>query len=228
MKRQMTAALTAPYSGMAAADAAQPQARSFDPIEFSARLAVGIVFTLFAIRIASDFFATGRMTGPLLLASESLVVVLTIVRRNACLVDRSWRTRVLTAVSMAGPPLVYPAHVTALAPEAITVAISAVGLLVVIAGKLSLGRSFGLLPANRGIVSSGCYRVLRHPIYLGYLITHIAFVAANPTAWNITLIVVSDLALLRRAVYEERTLARDPEYREYIERVRWRIVPAVF
>jgi protein-S-isoprenylcysteine O-methyltransferase Ste14 len=77
-------------------------------------------------------------------------------------------------------------------------------------------------------VSSGCYRVLRHPIYLGYLITHVAFVAANPTAWNITLIVVSDLALLRRAVYEERTLARDPEYREYIERVRWRIVPAVF
>jgi protein-S-isoprenylcysteine O-methyltransferase Ste14 len=228
MKRQMTAALTAPYSGMAAVDAAEPQARSFDPIEFSARLAVGIVFTLFAIRIAADFFATGRMTGPLLLASESLVVVLTIARRSAYLVDRTWRTRVLTAVSMAGPPLVYPAHVTALAPEAITVAVSAVGLLVVIAGKLSLGRSFGLLPANRGIVSSGCYRVLRHPIYLGYLITHVAFVAANPTSWTIALIVVSDAALLRRAVYEERTLAQDAEYRQYMQGVRWRIVPGVF
>jgi len=228
MKRQMTAALTAPYSGMAAVDGAESQARSFDPIEFSARLAVGIVFTLFAIRILVDFLVTGRMTGPLLLASESLVVVFTVFRRSAYFVDRSWQTRVLTSVSMAGPPLVYPAHVTALAPEAITVAISAVGLLVVIAGKLSLGRSFGLLPANRGVVSRGCYRVLRHPIYLGYLITHIAFVAANPTAWNMTLLLVSDAALLRRAVYEERTLARDPEYREYMQRVRWRIVPALF
>ena len=60
--------------------------------------------------------------------------------------------------------------------------ISAVGLIVVIVGKMSLGRSFGLMPANRGIVSTGLYRVVRHPIYLGYLITHVGFVAANPTA----------------------------------------------
>ena len=228
MKRDMTAALTSPYPAISAVDPAAPQARLFDPVEFSARLATGIVFTLFAIRIATDYLTTGRMTGLLLLASESLVVVLTIARRSACTVDRTWWTRVLTTMSMAGPPLVFPANVTALAPEAVTVAISAVGLLVVIGGKLSLGRSFGLLPANRGIVSSGCYRVLRHPIYLGYLITHVAFVAANPTVWNITLILLSDAALLRRAVYEERTLAQDPEYRDYMQRVRWRIMPAVF
>ena len=229
MKREMSAVLTAPYSAIAGSGAdAVPQARLFDPIEFSARLATGIVFTLFAIRIGTDYMTTGRMTGLLLLASESLVVVLTIARRSAGIVDRSWWTRVLTTMSMAGPPLVYPAHVAALAPEAVTVAISAVGLLVVLAGKLSLGRSFGLLPANRGIVSSGCYRVLRHPISLGYLITHVAFFAANPTAWNITLILLSDAALLRRAVYEERTLAQDPDYREYMQRVRWRIVPAIF
>jgi len=137
-------------------------------------------------------------------------------------------TRVLTLLSMAGPPLVYPTHLIPFAPEAITVTVSAVGLLVVIAGKLSLGRSFGLLPANRGIVSTGCYRILRHPIYLGYLITHVAFVAANPTAWNATLLLVSDAALLRRAIYEERTLARDPEYRDYMQRVRWRVIPSVF
>ena len=228
MKRQMMAALPSPYPSVAMETTAEAHVRPFDPVEFSARLAVGIVFTLFAIRIARDAIATGHMTGVLLLASESLVVVLTIARRTACIVDRSWKTRALTLLSMAGPPLVYPAHVMPLAPEAITVTVSAVGLLVVIAGKLSLGRSFGLLPANRGIVSSGCYRVLRHPIYLGYLITHVAFVAANPSAWNISLILVSDLALLVRAVYEERILARDPEYREYMDRVRWRIVPSLF
>jgi len=33
---------------------------------------------------------------------------------------------------------------------------------------------------------------------------------------------------VKRAVYEERILAKDPEYREYMERVRWRIVPSLF
>lgn len=229
MKRETTAVLPLPYPAMAEVGAAvSPRERLFDPLDFTARLVVGIVFTLFAIRIGTDAIETGRMTGLLLLASESLVVVLTIARRSACIVDRAWRTRILTVMSMIGPPLVRPSYVPALAPEVVTVAISAVGLLVVIAGKLSLGRSFGLLPANRGIVCSGCYRVLRHPIYLGYLITHVAFVAANPIAWNIVLIVVSDVALLRRAVYEERTLGNDPQYRDYMEQVRWRILPGVF
>ena len=93
---------------------------------------------------------------------------------------------------------------------------------------MSLGRSFGLIPANRGIVSTGLYRLVRHPIYLGYLITHVAFVAANPTLWNLALLLTADIALLARAVCEERTLARDDAYRHYQTRVRWRVVPGLF
>jgi hypothetical protein len=39
---------------------------------------------------------------------------------------------------------------------------------------------------------------------------------------------LSDLALLMRAKCEEQTLARDPAYRAYLERVRWRVVPGAF
>jgi hypothetical protein len=46
--------------------------------------------------------------------------------------------------------------------------------------------------------------------------------------WNVALLVTADLALLTRAVCEEQTLARAPEYRAYQERVRWRVVPGVF
>jgi protein-S-isoprenylcysteine O-methyltransferase Ste14 len=95
-------------------------------------------------------------------------------------------------------------------------------------GKLSLGRSFGLIPANRGIVSTGLYRIVRHPIYLGYLLTHVGFVAANPADWNLFILAAADIALMMRAVREERTLAQDPAYRDYMQRVRWRIVPGVF
>jgi protein-S-isoprenylcysteine O-methyltransferase Ste14 len=164
----------------------------------------------------------------LLVASEALVVVLTVFRRPSQTVDRSVRAHIVTTLSLMGPSLVMPTSVSALLPEIATVVVSACGLLVVICGKLSLGRSFGLMPANRGVVSSGLYRLVRHPIYMGYLITHTGFVAANPTIWNVMTLVGADAALLVRAVCEERTLALDPAYRAYQGRVRWRVLPGVF
>ena len=44
----------------------------------------------------------------------------------------------------------------------------------VIAGKITLGRSFGIVPANRGVVTAG-RTLVRHPIYTGYLVSHLAF-----------------------------------------------------
>ncbi len=84
------------------------------------------------------------------------------------------------------------------------------------------------MPANRGIVSTGLYGLVRHPIYLGYLITHAGFLLAHPTPWNFGVLVVSDLALMTRAICEEETLARADEYRAYQQRVRWRVVPGLF
>ena len=192
------------------------------------KAAIVALFTMMAVRLGMDFLETGRVTGLLLVASEALVVVLTVFRRDALVVDRSIRARALTAIALMGPPLVRPAHVAPFASEAITVGVSAIGLLIVIAGKMSLGRSFGLMPANRGIVSTGLYRLVRHPIYLGYLITHVAYLAANPTPWNFAVLVTADVGLLARAVCEEGTLARDPEYVAYQSRVRWRVVPGLF
>jgi protein-S-isoprenylcysteine O-methyltransferase Ste14 len=199
-----------------------------DLADLAGKTAIVALFTMMAVRLGMDYLETGRLTGLLLVASEALVVVLTVFRRDALTVDRSVRARVLTAIALMGPPLVRPAHVSPIAPEAITVGVSAIGLLIVIAGKMSLGRSFGLMPANRGIVSTGLYRLVRHPIYLGYLVTHLAYVAANPTLWNLAVLVVADLGLLARAVCEEGTLARDPEYVAYQARVRWRVVPGLF
>jgi protein-S-isoprenylcysteine O-methyltransferase Ste14 len=193
-----------------------------------ARAVIVLLFSMMAVRFAGDFLATGRVTGLLLLVSEALVVVLTVVRRSAAAVDRSARARLLTVLSMLGPPLLQPAHVAALLPQTLTVAASAAGLAIVIAGKLTLGRSFGLMPANRGVVSSGIYRIVRHPIYLGYLITHVAFLVATPSAWNIAALFAADAALLARAVCEEQTLSRDERYRTYQQTVRWRVCPGIF
>src|SRR4029453_2816222 len=107
---------------------------------------------------------------------------------------------VATTLSLTGLPLVRAADGGALAPDMITALISGVGLLVVIAGKVALGRSFGIAPANRGIVARGPYGFLPHPIYSGYIVTHIAFAIAHPSSWNLFILVIADGALVVRAL----------------------------
>ncbi len=177
-----------------------------DPREVLSKVVLAGLMLALAYRVALDFLATGRITGLLLLISELLVVVLTVARRGATDVDRRWKTRIVTAVSVAGPPLVRPALGIQLAPDALTAVVSISGLLFLIAGKLSLGRSFGLVPANRGIVRSGVYRLVRHPIYAGYLVSHAAFVVGHFSLWNAALLGAADLALVIRAVYRGRNL----------------------
>jgi len=201
-------------------------AQAVSSAELLSRAAIVVLFTMMATRIGLDFIETRRMTGLLLLASEALVVVLTVFRRPTATVDRSPRARVLMTASLLGPFLVSPSA-RSFAPEIATVLLSACGLCVVIAGKLSLGRSFGLMPANRGIVSTGLYRVVRHPIYLGYLISHVGFLLANSSLINLVVFLGADTMLMIRAVYEERVLAREAEYREYQQKVRWRVVPGL-
>lgn len=223
--RGLAVALNLPLNGRSSVDFAA-QARLLG--DLAARAAIIVLFSMMAIRFGSDFLQTGRVTGLFLLLSETLVVVLTVMRRSAAVIDRSIRARMLTTISMVGPPLLVPGAGAALAPELTTVALSTAGLCVVIAGKITLGRSFALLPANRGVVSSGVYGVVRHPIYMGYLVTHVAFLVASPSLFNLVALLVADAALLARAACEEQTLALDPQYRKYQTRVRWRVAPGLF
>lgn len=224
-----TVPLTLPARGLAGVRQATRAVARTPPRELLAKAAIVTMFSAMAFRLASDWIATGRMTGMLLVASEGLVVALTLVRRSAGDVDRSWKARLLTGFSTFGPSLVVRFAAAAVrAPEPLTVAVSCAGLLIVVTGKLSIGRSFGLAPANRGIVSTGMYRFVRHPIYLGYLITHSGFLLANPAGWNLLVLAAADIALMLRAVREEETLTKDEAYRAYTTRVRWRIIPGLF
>jgi len=193
-----------------------------------ARVIVGALFALMSLNIFADVAHTGHVTGLLLLASESMVVVLTVIRRKARIVHRSVFAAVTTTLSLAGPPMLRATAAPGLAPDVATAFVSGLGLAVVIAGKIALGRSFGIAPANRGIVARGPYNVVRHPIYAGYLVTHVAFLVAHPTVWNVAVALVADTALILRALLEERVLAADGEYRAYCQRVGWHLVPLVF
>jgi protein-S-isoprenylcysteine O-methyltransferase Ste14 len=193
-----------------------------------ARTVVCVLFTLLSVNLFLDWARTGHITGLLLLASELSVVVLTVVRRRACIVDRSSLAAIVTAISVAGPPLLRASTEPGLLPDTATAAISALGLMVVVIGKITLGRSFGIAPANRGVVVAGPYAFVRHPIYTGYVITHVAFLLAHPTALNISILAITDTALIVRALAEERVLGGDALYQSYCRRVSWHLVPGLY
>jgi len=193
-----------------------------------ARVAIGGLFSMLCVNIFAEYMRTGHFTGLLLLAGESLVVVLTIVRRRARIVDRSIAAAGLTMMSLAGPFLLSAGGGSPLVSDVATATVSGLGLALVVVAKMALGRSFGLAPANRGVVVRGPYTLVRHPIYTGYLVTHVGFLMAHPTAQNLAVVLIADAALILRALMEERVLSADTLYQQYCRRVGWHLVPGVF
>ena len=55
-----------------------------------------------------------------------------------------------------------------------------VGFLIVVLATVELGTSIGISPANRGLVRSGIYRYIKHPMYLGYVVSEFGLVLLNP------------------------------------------------
>lgn len=103
-----------------------------------------------------------------------------------------------------------------------------VGTLLATAAVISLGRSFGIVAANRGVRTSGFYRFVRHPLYGSYMVGYIGFLLGNLSVLNALLIILTVACQYARAVAEERILLRDPAYQAYAQQVRRRFIPYIF
>jgi protein-S-isoprenylcysteine O-methyltransferase Ste14 len=91
-----------------------------------------------------------------------------------------------------------------------------------------LGRNFSIFPQARGLVTSGPYRVVRHPLYLGEIVAAIALALLHlgPVAAGAVMAWIP--IQVYRALVEERVLAvTHPEYESYRQRVR-RLVPGLW
>ena len=217
-----------PLAGSGAVRLGRHQAQLMVVGDFVARAVLVGLYLLLTRNLLADFLTTGRLTGLLLLVGESLVLVFTVIRRRALIVDRSPLSILVTVLSVAGPPLARAVVGAGLVPDIVTTVASAAGLSIIIVAKLTIGRSFGIIPANRGVVVRGLYGVVRHPIYAGYLVTHLAFMLAHPIPRNIAVLLIADAALVVRALREERLLASDSAYQAYCRRVSWHLIPGIF
>jgi protein-S-isoprenylcysteine O-methyltransferase Ste14 len=132
------------------------------------------------------------------------------------------------AASGTALPLMVAAGGKPLMPAAVTLVIMLAGFGLSFWAKLLLRRSFGLVAANRGVKKGGPYGIVRHPMYLGYLIAQVGFLISNPILWNLVVYSTAFLSQLIRIGAEERILMEDAAYRAHALKVRYRLIPGVF
>jgi len=106
--------------------------------------------------------------------------------------------------------------------------VQVVGLFLVTVCLLNLGKSFGVVAANRGLKVRGPYRVVRHPVYASHLVTQLGFVLANPGLANAAVVLTVTLFQVLRIRAEERVLTETADYVSYARTVRWRLLPGVY
>jgi len=83
--------------------------------------------------------------------------------------------------------------------------------------------------ADQTVVTTGPYRVVRHPMYSGALVMMAGTALALASYWALASVGVLLAALVARLVDEERFLSATlPGYRAYVARTRARLVPFVW
>ncbi|MHB0857659.1 MAG: methyltransferase family protein [Anaerolineae bacterium] len=87
------------------------------------------------------------------------------------------------------------------------------------------------IQTDRGhtVVSTGPYALVRHPGYLGASVAQLAMPLALSSWWAMLPALVTLAVLVVRTTLEDRTLQAElPGYREYAQRVRYRLLPGVW
>jgi protein-S-isoprenylcysteine O-methyltransferase Ste14 len=97
-----------------------------------------------------------------------------------------------------------------------------------LASLLALGRRFGVRPALRGLTTKGPYRLVRHPMYLAYVLADIGYNLQESNVGTGALVAAGWAALLYRIRAEERLLSHHPGWPVYAASVRRRLLPGVW
>lgn len=94
-------------------------------------------------------------------------------------------------------------------------------------GTLALGVRFSNL-SNKGIVARGPYKFIRHPAYaaknIAWWFEHLQYMKGFK---NFLPLVCWNIVYTLRALTEERHLMKDPEYKAYCKKVKYRFIPGI-
>jgi protein-S-isoprenylcysteine O-methyltransferase Ste14 len=184
------------------------------------------LYILFAIANTKSFLANPRLSVLLIVLMETIVAFFLIIRRDPDETRHTWQTWTTTTFGTLAPTLFRPIEATADLMLGDILQIG--GFVMQIAALLCLSRSFGLLPAYRGVKSYGPYSWVRHPLYTAYVISFIGYWINNQSLNNASIVLLGSAFLVMRIYYEEALLVKYADYRRYANRIRWRLVPSIW
>lgn len=169
---------------------------------------------------------THSLTNVFFAAEQALLIGMFLTRRRTDTTSqRPWDWFVAAIGGWAA--LAMRPHEIGGAAEGVGAAIQVVGLAFLIVCFLTIGKSFGVVAANRGLKVHGPYRIVRHPIYFSHAVTQVGFIVANPWWPNVALFATIMVFQILRIRAEERVLAATSDYAGYRSAVRWRLIPGV-
>jgi len=87
------------------------------------------------------------------------------------------------------------------------------------------------IQTDRGhvVCDSGPYRIVRHPGYAGNLVALPGMVLALSSMWTLIPTAVALIIAVIRTALEDQTLQEElPGYRDYAQRVRYRLIPGIY
>ncbi|RDK03547.1 isoprenylcysteine carboxyl methyltransferase [Paraburkholderia lacunae] len=198
-------------------------------VEVLTRVGAALMLSFFAYGAVVQWRAVPtRITLLLVVVGAFLTVGLSLFARVPT--KRDWRP--FTFICSIGGTFYFLAVQLApgvqLVPEMIGASLQLLGIIWQLFAKMSLRRSFGILPANRGVVSRGAYRFVRHPMYVGYFLMDTGFLLVNFGIQNMMVYGCQFVLQIVRIVREEQLLSADDNYRIYRSKVRYRVIPGVF
>jgi protein-S-isoprenylcysteine O-methyltransferase Ste14 len=194
-------------------------------IKIFANVVVVVGLGLLAWASYLKYHNTGSINWLGLLIVNSIMVAMYVAKRDATSITQSPFLWLLAFAGTCLPLILRPTAPSI--PFSIGTIVQLVGIVAIVASMLSLRRSFGIVPAHRGIRTGGLYNFVRHPLYASELVWFLGFAIDNPSGWNIGLWLCDCALQFSRACAEERFLSVDPVYSQYRARVKYRLLPLV-
>jgi protein-S-isoprenylcysteine O-methyltransferase Ste14 len=103
------------------------------------------------------------------------------------------------------------------------------GVAMLVVSQNSYAAATVRVEAGQEVVSTGLYALVRHPMYIGNLITMVGIPLALASYWGLVFVVPGLIVLALRIRDEEKLLQQELDgYREYTQKVRYRLVPCMW
>lgn len=185
---------------------------------------LGLLWMTFAYAHMQRYLQTWELQLILFCIAETITVGFFIFRKTpetVSIVPLDW----IIAIAGTLTPLFLRPSDWGILPQAKYVML--VGVIIQMLSIISLNRSFALVAAKREIKTSKMYRWVRHPIYASYVLIFTGYILSNTNLYNACLYAVTIVCMLLRMLREEKHLAADPLYRDYMLKVRFRLIPYV-